>query len=188
MRNMGNDSQTAGAASGNSNNVRMQDLDAIDRRIIVELQRDARAANKVIAATVGIAPSTCLARIRSLRERGVVRGFHADIDPAAIGRGLQALISVRLHSHARSQLNTFSEYLAELEGVEGVFFVSGDRDFLMHVAVRDSEALRDLVANTLSVRPEVAGTSTSVIFEYVASAAGDRTATEGKWAPKNLRA
>lgn len=171
MSNMGVYSESTHTASGDSNFVRMPELDTIDRRIIAELQRDARAANKVIAAAVGIAPSTCLARIRTLRERGVIRGFHADIDPAAIGRGLQALISVRLHSHARPQLNTFSEYLGALAGVEGVFFVSGDRDFLVHVAVRDSEELRALVAETLSVRPEVAGTSTSVIFEYVASAA-----------------
>ncbi|PPL20342.1 Lrp/AsnC family transcriptional regulator [Microterricola pindariensis] len=143
-------------------------LDDVDRLILRLLQQDARMPNTAIAEAVGIAPSTCLARIRSLRERGVIRGFHADIDPAALGRGLQALISVRLHSHARPQLNAFSQYLSSLSAVEGVFFVTGDRDFLLHVAVRDSEALRTLVADTLSVRPEVAGTSTSVIFEYQA--------------------
>ncbi len=144
-------------------------LDAVDRAILRCLQQDARMPNTAIAEASGIAPSTCLARIRSLRERGVIRGFHADINPAALGRGLQALISVRLHSHARPQLNAFSQYLSALGAVEGVFFVTGDRDFLVHVAVRDSDALRTLVADTLSVRPEVAGTSTSVIFEYQAS-------------------
>lgn len=166
MQNMLNHSDAAAPQPEESNNLR---LDAVDRVIIRELQRDARMPNTAIAEAAGIAPSTCLARIRSLKERGIIRGFHAEIDPAAIGRGLQALISVRLHSHARPQLNTFSSYLASLDGVEGVFFVSGDRDFLVHVAVRDSEALRHLVADTLSVRPEVAGTSTSVIFDYVSS-------------------
>lgn len=163
---MVNNSDAATTPLEESNFVR---LDSVDRVIIRELQRDARLPNTAIAEAAGIAPSTCLARIRSLKERGIIRGFHAEIDPAAIGRGLQALISVRLHSHARPQLNTFSGYLSSLDGVEAVFFVSGDRDFLVHVAVRDSEALRRLVADTLSVRPEVAGTSTSVIFDYIAS-------------------
>lgn len=142
-------------------------MDEIDRRILDELRRDARMPNNAIAAVVGIAPSTCLGRIRSLQERAVLRGFHAEVDLAAAGRGLQALISLRLHSHARPNLGAFRDYLASLPSVEGVFFVSGDQDFLVHVAVVDSAALRELVAENLSVRPEVAGTNTSVIFEYV---------------------
>lgn len=142
-------------------------LDAVDRKIVNLLQADARLPNNAVASAVGIAPSTCHGRIRSLQERGVIRGFHADVDPAAVGRGLQALISIRLHAHARSNLSTFKEYLARLPGVESIFFVTGDRDFLIHVALADSEALRDLVAHNLSVHPEVAGTNTSVIFEYV---------------------
>jgi DNA-binding Lrp family transcriptional regulator len=147
--------------------IRRVPLDDIDHKIIQELLRDARKPNNAIAAAVGIAPSTCLARIRGLQERGVIRGFRADIDLVSTGRGLQALIALRLHSKARSNLSAFSGYLASLPSVEGVFFVSGDQDFLVHVAVADSAALRALVAENLSVRPEVAGTNTSVIFEYV---------------------
>ncbi|TJY66319.1 Lrp/AsnC family transcriptional regulator [Arthrobacter sp. CAU 1506] len=150
----------AGAPAGSG-------LDRIDRLIVELLQNDARTPNNAIAAAAGIAPSTCLSRIRSLRERGVIRGFHADVDPAAVGRGLQALISIRLQAHARSNLAEFKDYLAGLPAVEGIFFVTGDRDFLIHVAVADSSALRDLVANNLSLRPEVAGTNTTVIFEHV---------------------
>ncbi|MGO4690124.1 Lrp/AsnC family transcriptional regulator [Glaciibacter sp. 2TAF33] len=142
-------------------------MDEIDRRILARLQADARTPNNAVAAEVGIAPSTCLTRIRSLQDRGIIRGFYADVDPAATGRGLQALISVRIHSHARPNLSQFRDYLAGLASVESVFFVTGDRDFLVHVAVEDSVALRQLVAEGLSLRPEVAGTNTSVIFEYV---------------------
>lgn len=142
-------------------------LDAIDLSIVALLQADARMANNAVASAVGIAPSTCHGRIKSLQERGVIRGFHAAVDPAAVGRGLQALIAIRLHAHARSNLATFKQYLAQLPGVESIFFVTGDRDFLIHVALANSEALRDLVAHNLSVHPEVAGTNTSVIFEYV---------------------
>ena len=59
------------------------------------MERDDRMPNNALAEAAGIAPSTCLGRVRSLVERGVIRGFHAEIDPAAIGRGLQAMISVR---------------------------------------------------------------------------------------------
>lgn len=164
---MHTDSETKRAAGGNPNEIRWHGLDEIDRRILARLQADARTPNNAVAAEVGIAPSTCLTRIRSLQDRGIIRGFYADVDPAATGRGLQALISVRIHSHARPNLSQFRDYLAGLASVESVFFVTGDRDFLVHVAVEDSVALRQLVAEGLSLRPEVAGTNTSVIFEYV---------------------
>lgn len=145
----------------------MRELDETDRLILEKLQADARMPNNAIAAAAGISPSTCHGRIRFLQEGGVIRGFHADVDPTAVGRGLQALISIRLHSHARPNLTAFKDYLAGQSVVESIFFVAGDWDFLVHVAVPDSGALRDLVANNLSVRPEVAGTNTSVIFDYV---------------------
>ncbi|NMF29212.1 Lrp/AsnC family transcriptional regulator [Cellulosimicrobium terreum] len=141
-------------------------LDDVDRRILDVLATDARATNAAVAARVGIAASTCHARVRALVDRGVIRGFRADVDPAALGRGLEALIAIRLQAGARKGLEAFRDYLLTLPDVEGVFFVTGDRDFLLHVAVADSDALRDLVSRTLSVRPEVAGTSTTVIFEH----------------------
>ena len=68
------------------------------------LAADARIPNNALAERVGIAPSTCLGRVRALRERGVIRGYHADIDPAALGRPIQAMIAVRLQSHARGHI------------------------------------------------------------------------------------
>jgi DNA-binding Lrp family transcriptional regulator len=164
---MPTDSTKTGSYTRRPNNVRHPVLDETDRIIVQLLQADARTPNNAIAAAAGIAPSTCHGRIRSLQERGIIRGFHADVDPAAVGRGLQALISIRLQADARSNLTRFEKYLAGLSAVESIFFVTGDRDFMIHVAVADSEALRDLVANNLSLRPEVAGTNTTVIFEYV---------------------
>ena len=64
-------------------------LDETDRRIVLELARDARLPNNTLARLAGIAPSTCLGRVRALRERGVIRGYHAEVDPAALGRPLQ---------------------------------------------------------------------------------------------------
>src|SRR5580698_7786201 len=90
------------------------DLDEIDQYIVRELARDARLANNALAERVGIAPSTCLGRVRSLRERGVIRGYHADVDPAALGRPLQAMIAVRLQGHARGHIRSFVAGVAGL--------------------------------------------------------------------------
>src|ERR1700754_3794729 len=99
------------------------DLDDIDLHIVRELARDARIANNALADRVGIAPSTCLGRVRSLRERGVIRGYHADVDPAALGRPLQAMIAVRLQSGARGHLRDFVAEVAGLPEVLNVFFL-----------------------------------------------------------------
>jgi DNA-binding Lrp family transcriptional regulator len=148
------------------------ELDDIDRHIVRELARDARIANNALAERVGIAPSTCLGRVRSLRERGVIRGYHADVDPAALGRPLQAMIAVRLQSHARSHLRGFVAEVAGLPEVLNVFFLAGKDDFLLHVAEASTASLRDFV-ETLSSNEDVAYTETSLIFEHIrADAAG----------------
>src|SRR6266568_2551612 len=105
-------SRSAARGGTGPNNVRpdggaMAGLDAVDQVIVRELAHDARLPNNELAARAGVAPSTCLSRVRSLRERGVIRGYHADIDPAAIGRPLQAMIAVRLQADARGHLRSF---------------------------------------------------------------------------------
>src|ERR1700709_2317688 len=75
-------------------------LDDGDRRILGVLAANGRTPNNALAATVGIAPSTCLGRVRALQAYGAIRGFHADIDPAALGRPLQAMIAVRVPAGA----------------------------------------------------------------------------------------
>src|SRR4051794_35403739 len=142
-------------------------LDEIDRDILRELERDGRISNKELAALVGVAPSTCHARVRALRESGVLRGFHAQVDPEAVGRGLQAMIAVRLQAAARSRLSEVAHRLAQRPEVRDVYLLAGVDDVLVHVAVRDSPELRRFVLEHLSTRPEVAHTQTSLVFEHV---------------------
>jgi DNA-binding Lrp family transcriptional regulator len=142
------------------------DLDEIDRRIVLELARDARIPNNTLAERVGVAPSTCLGRVRALRDRGVIRGYHADVAPAALGRPLQAMIAVRLQSTARGRIRTFVAEVARLAEVCNVFFLGGKDDFLLHVAAASTEDLRDFVED-LSLNADVAYTETSLIFEHV---------------------
>jgi DNA-binding Lrp family transcriptional regulator len=146
-------------------------LDDVDRALLRHLAADARITNAALAEAAGIAPSTCLARVRSLRERGVIRGYHADVDPAAVGLGLQAMISVRLQSDARDRLGEFLALVRRLPAVRDVYFVAGADDYLLHVATAGTGALRDLVA-TLNGHRDVAGTVTSLIFEHIRPAHG----------------
>lgn len=78
-----------------------QPLDRIDRAILAHLQKNARLSNKELAAKVGLAPSSCLARVQRLTKQGVIKGFHAFVDPQALGIGLQALVAVKLKQHSR---------------------------------------------------------------------------------------
>ena len=141
-------------------------VDDVDRRLLRELARDARIPNNALAELAGIAQSTCLGRVRALRERGVIRGYHADIDPAALGRPLQAMIAVRLQSDARGHIRRFVADVARFSAVLNVFFLAGKDDFLLHVAAASTEDLRDFVEN-LSSSADVAYTETSLIFEHV---------------------
>jgi DNA-binding Lrp family transcriptional regulator len=146
--------------------VRLQP-DAIDRRILAELARDARMPNNALADAVGIAASTCLGRVRALRESGVIRGYHADIDPAALGRPIQAMIAVRLQAHARGHMTEFVAKVARLPEVLNVFFLGGADDFLVHIAATGTDNLRDFVVVNLSGNPDVALTETNLIFDHV---------------------
>jgi DNA-binding Lrp family transcriptional regulator len=141
-------------------------LDRIDCDILTLFQKDARLSNKELAAAVGLAPSSCLARVQHLRAEGVLRGAHAEVDPQALGVGLQALIAVQLRQHSRAQVKAFWKHALGLPEVLSVFHVAGTHDFQVHVAVRDAHHLRDLALDAFTTRTEVAHIQTSLIFEW----------------------
>jgi len=146
------------------------ELDRIDCDILNLLQKDARLSNKELASAVGLAPSSCLTRVQRLRSGGVLRGAHAEVDPAAMGVGLQALIAVQLRQHSRAQVKAFWKHALGLPEVLAVFHVAGTHDFQVHVAVRDAHHLRDLAMDAFTTRSEVAHIQTSLIFEWAKSA------------------
>jgi DNA-binding Lrp family transcriptional regulator len=141
-------------------------LDRIDFDILAALQNDGRLSNKELAASVGLAPSSCLERVRALREAGVLRGFRAEVDPKAVGVGLQAMIAIRLRLHDRQLYAAFKEHVLAMPEVVAAFYLSGADDFLLHVAVRDVEHLREIAVDRLASRAEVGHMETHVIFEH----------------------
>ncbi|HEX2317099.1 MAG TPA: Lrp/AsnC family transcriptional regulator [Thermomonospora sp.] len=149
-------------------------MDELDSRIVRLLQTNARQSNRELARTLGVAPSTCLERVRALTRRGVIRGYHADIDPAALNRNVQAMVSVQVRPLSRAVIDAFKESTAALPEVLSVFVLAGGDDFLLHVAVRDLDHLHGFLLDRLSKRREIAGFRTSVIFQQVRDAAPER--------------
>jgi DNA-binding Lrp family transcriptional regulator len=144
----------------------MRPLDRTDRRIVALLQEDARRSNKELAALAGIAPSTCSERLQRLRDEGVFRGFHAEVEPRHLGIHLQAMIAIRLRRHAASEVDAFRDHALALDEVVAVSHVTGANDFLVHVVVRDADHLRELAVSGFTTMPEVAHIETSLIFEH----------------------
>jgi DNA-binding Lrp family transcriptional regulator len=141
-------------------------VDATDRAILELVAADARITNQRLAERVGVAPSTALGRLRALRRRGVIRGFHAEVDLAALGRPLQALIAVRLTVHTREQIDAFTAAVRELPGVLMVFHLTGVTDYLVWVAAADAQDLREFVVDHLATHPSVAHAETSLVYEH----------------------
>ena len=140
-------------------------LDRIDGAIIRALQHEGRLSNKELAARVGLAPSSCLSRVRRLREEGVLGAVHTEVRAPAVGVGLQAMVSVRLAVHQREAFDAFRDHLLALPEVVVLYQLSGADDFVAHVAVRDTETLRSLTLDAFATRPEVGHIETALIFE-----------------------
>jgi DNA-binding Lrp family transcriptional regulator len=145
----------------------MADLDELDTAILRELQANARRTNRDVAAAVGVSPTTALDRTRGLFDRGVIRGAVLDVDLAAIGRPVEALIAVRVRPPSRTVIAEFREWVSTLPETLAVFVTSGTEDFLIHVAVADNDSLYAFVIDRLTERAEIADVRTSVVYEYL---------------------
>jgi Lrp/AsnC family transcriptional regulator, leucine-responsive regulatory protein len=137
-------------------------IDDIDRRILQLLHEDARIANAAIARDVGLAPSAVFQRIRKLENEGVIRGYHACLDPDALDQGLLAFVSVQTGEGARAAET--SEMLAAIPEVVEVHRVVGDDCFLLKVRVRDTTALGALLDEHIQRLPPVASTRTTIVL------------------------
>lgn len=144
-----------------------EELDRIDRALLVALSSNARASGSQLAAELEVAESTVSQRLRKLQQNGFIQGTHADVDLTKLGIPLQALIAVRLVRHARADIDDFRALAPHLPGVVGLFHMAGSDDYLLHVAAHDAHELRDFVLNHLTGHPAVAHTETNLIFEHV---------------------
>lgn len=140
-------------------------LDPIDLHILRVLQNDSRTTNRDLAAAVGVAPSTCLDRVARLRRTGVILGHELRLDPAKLGRGLEALLSVQVRPHRRELISPFVTRIRELPETRALFHLTGPDDYLVHVAVTGTADLQRLVIDEFTSRREVARVETRLIFQ-----------------------
>lgn len=143
-------------------------VDETDLSILTELSKDARIANNVLAAKVGLAPSTCLGRVKALSKAGVITGYHAAINEELLGVAVNAMISVVVSSTARDRLLSSAHQLKELAEVKEVFVLGGSPDLLVRVATRSIGDLRTFVAAHLGSNRAFSSTQTVIIFEHLA--------------------
>jgi Lrp/AsnC family transcriptional regulator, leucine-responsive regulatory protein len=116
-----------------------QEIDRIDRRILGALQRDGRLQNVQLAAEVGLSPSPCLRRVRLLEERGVIAGYTALIDGAAVGLGLIIFVRVTLDRQDKAAVEHFAAEIVKIPEVMECHLMAGSYDFLLRVAATDLE-------------------------------------------------
>ncbi|MFC5032636.1 Lrp/AsnC family transcriptional regulator [Streptomyces sp. So13.3] len=140
-------------------------LDPIDLEILRVLQNDSRTTNRDLATAVGVAPSTCLDRVARLRRTGVILGHELRLDPAKLGRGLEALLSVQVRPHRRELISPFVARIRALPETRALFHLTGPDDYLVHVAVTGTSDLQRLVIDEFTSRREVARVETRLIFQ-----------------------
>ncbi len=140
-------------------------LDRIDIALIRALQKDGQTPTKELAAIAGLAPSSTHARLRALRSDGILTGIHARVDPSSLGIGLQAFVFLRLAVHSRCAIRTVWEAVCALPEVIAAYYVGGDDDIVLHVAVPDTQHLRDLVLDQIQLQDQIARVRTELLFE-----------------------
>lgn len=141
-------------------------LDDLDVEILNQLNSDSSIANSRLAQIIGLAPSTTLMRVRGLVQSGIIRKFTLDIDYNKIGLGVQAIVFLSLRRQDEATMRPMIERISSAGNVVQIFHVSGNEDLLVHVAVCDSESLREFIQTHLTIDPNVRNAQTHLIFGH----------------------
>lgn len=136
-------------------------LDAIDLKILRELQADARIPNIALAERVGLSPSPCSRRVRLLEEAGVIGGYRAIVGRAAVGLKLTVFSGIRVDRHSLENADAFVAAVLAIPEVVACHLVSGDADFLLESVVADMEAYETRVLRRLLALPATRDIRTS---------------------------
>ena len=147
-------------------------MDALDRRILIELQRDGSLTNARLAQVAGLSQSAMSERVRRLEAEGHIGGYRALVSPASLGIGLQAFVAAELVHHESQCIEGFERGVAELPALRACYHVAGRFDYLLHVAVRDLEHLGRLIKDEIAAIPGVDKVETMLVYSEVKPDAG----------------
>ena len=145
-------------------------MDALDRAILRHLQADGRLTNVELAERIRLSPSQCLRRVRSLERAGVIRGYHAEIDPAAVGRGFEVTVHIELHQKDRATVEEFESRIARMDAVVECRRMFGVPDYIVRVAVADAVAYEAFYMNELAELPGVGRVNSQFTMKLVKGA------------------
>ena len=140
----------------------MANLDEIDRQLLQELQAEGRVTNVELARRVGLTAPPCLRRVRALEDEGVIRGYHADLEPSKRGFAIVVFAMVSLKSQAETALREFEEAMQDLPEVREVHMLNGEIDFILKIVSRDLQSFQEFLTSKLTPAPNVASVKTSL--------------------------
>lgn len=142
-------------------------LDRTDLQLLAALQAGARLTNTELAEHVHLSPSACLRRVQRLEREGVIAGYRAEVDPERVGLGLQAFVRVQLRHHDAASIAAFSTLVDGWDEVIACHALTGDMDYLLHVAVRDLEHFSRFLLDGLLNEAGVADVNSSFVLRRV---------------------
>jgi Lrp/AsnC family transcriptional regulator, leucine-responsive regulatory protein len=142
-------------------------IDAIDRKIIAAVQSDGRISTHELAARVGLSPSPCARRLRLLEEAGIIKGYTAIIDQTKVGLPISAFASIKLERQREENLDRFAHAVAGWPEVADCYLMTGQRDYLMRIVVRDLTAYEQFLKDKLTRLEGVASIETSFALGQV---------------------
>ncbi|MEM6303956.1 MAG: Lrp/AsnC family transcriptional regulator [Pseudomonadota bacterium] len=139
-------------------------LDAIDRKILAELQGDGRMTNVELAKRVGISAPPCLRRVRTLEEQGYIKGYHAEVDARELGFEVQVFAMVGLASQAQDDLSAFEEKCRAWPLVRECHMLNGEVDFMLKCVAPDLSSFQRFLTDELLTTPNVESVKTSLVI------------------------
>ena len=142
-------------------------LDAIDWKILRELQNDGRITNVELSSRVGISAPPCLRRVKKLEQSGIIDGYRALLNAPALGMDVVAFCLVGLHHHAESELRAFAELTRSWPIVREAWMVSGESDFMLHCVAPDLAGFQGFVIEKLTSTPNVNTVRTALTIRQV---------------------
>ncbi len=150
----------------------MEKYDQIDQRLLAELQDEGRVTNVELANRVGLTAPPCLRRVRSLEESGVIRGYHADLDPSKLGFTITVFAMVSLKSQAEDALREFEDAMRDLPEVRECHMLNGEIDFILKIICKDLQSFQEFLTGKLTPAPNVESVKTSLTIRTAKHAPG----------------
>jgi len=147
-------------------------FDRIDRQILAHMQDDGRMTNVDLADRVGLTAPPCLRRVRALEEAGVIRGYHAELDPASLGFPITVFAMVSLRSQAEHDLAAFEAHVADIAEVRECHMLNGEIDFILKIVASDLKGFQEILTTKLTPAPNVASVKTSLTIRTAKSLSG----------------